>query len=94
MTTQYMQKSTQAAVLNECSSWLERILVRATEAIAAVRIGRARQTQLGRLGKLSPRQLSDIGLDDPQLQMRLFDAHIESESGNLESLRNRLQVQR
>ena len=94
MTTQYLQKSTQAAVLNECSSWLERILVRATEAIAVVRNGRARQTQLRRLGKLSPSQLSDIGLDDPQVQIRLFDAHIESESGKLESLRNRFQVRR
>ena len=94
MTTQYMQKSTQAAAFNECSSWLERILVRTTEAIAVVRNGRARQTQLRRLGKLSPRQLSDIGLDDPQLQIRLFDGHIESESGKLESLRNRFQVRR
>ena len=94
MKTQYLQKSTQVAAFNECSSWLEQILVRATETIAAVRRGRVRQTQLRRLGKLSPRQLSDIGLDDPQVQIHLFDAHIESESGNLESLRNRFQVRR
>jgi uncharacterized protein YjiS (DUF1127 family) len=89
MTTQYLQKSTQTAVLNECSSWIERIQVRAAETIAAVRNGRARQADLGHLSKLSPRQLSDIGLDDPQVQMRLFGAYIESESDDLESLRKR-----
>ena len=94
MTTQYLQKSTQTAVLNECSSWIERIQVRAAETIAAVRNGRARQTDLGHLSKLSPRQLSDIGLDDPQVQMRLFGAYIESEGEFLESLRNRFQVLR
>ncbi len=94
MTTQYLQKPTQTAVLDECSSWIERILVRATETIAAVRNGRARQAQLGHLSKLSLRQLSDIGLDDPQVQMCLFNAYIESESENLESLRNRFQVRR
>jgi uncharacterized protein YjiS (DUF1127 family) len=94
MTTQYLQKPTQTAVLDECSSWIERILVRAAETIAAVRNVRARQTKLGNLGKLSPRQLSDIGLDDPQVQIRLFDAHIESESESLDSLRNHFQVRR
>ncbi len=84
-----MQKSTQTAVLNECSSWIERIQVRAAETIAAVRNGRARQADLGHLSKLSPQQLSDIGLDDPQVQMRLFGAYIESESNDLERLRKR-----
>ncbi len=94
MTTQYLQKSTHAAILDECNSWIERILVRAVVTIAAVRNRRAQQAQLGYLGKLSPRQLSDIGLEDPQVQMRLFGAYIESESENLESLRNRFQVRR
>ncbi len=94
MTTQYLQKSTHATVLDECSSWIERILVRATETIAALRNGRARQAQLGHLSKLSLRQLSDIGLDDPQVQMRLFGAHIESESESMDSLRNHFQVRR
>ncbi len=89
MTTQYLQKSTQTAVLNECSSWIERIQVRVAETIAAVRNDRARQAHLRHLSKLSPRQLSDIGLDDPQVQMRLFGAYIESESNDLESLRKR-----
>ena len=94
MTTQYLQKSTHAAVLDECSSWIERILVSAVVTIAAGRNRRARQMQLSRLGKLSPRQLRDIGLDDPQVQMRLFGAYIESEGEFLESLRNRFQVLR
>jgi len=94
MTTQYLQKSNHAAVLDECSSWIERILLRAVETIVAGRNRRIRQAQLGQLGKLSPRQLSDIGLDDPQVQIRLFDAHIESDSEYLENLRNRFQVRR
>ena len=94
MTTQYLQKYTHAAVLDECSSWIERILVRAVVTIAAVRNRWAQQAQLRHLSKLSLRQLRDIGLDDPQVQMRLFGAYIESESENLESLRNRFQVLR
>ena len=94
MTTQYMQKNTQAAVIDECSSWLERVLARAAETIAVVRNLRARQVQLDRLGKLSARQLGDIGLDDPQVQMQLFDARIESGSEHLEGLQNLLQARR
>lgn len=94
MTTQYLQKATHDAVLDECSSWLERILVRVAETFAAARNGRARQSQLRQLGKLSARQLSDIGLDDPQVQLKLFNAQIESERENLKSLRNRFQVRR
>ena len=94
MTIQYLQKSTHATVLDESNSWIERILARVAETLAAVRNGRARKAQLSRLGKLSPRQLSDIELDDPQVQMRLFDTYIQSESENMESLRNRFQVRR
>jgi hypothetical protein len=94
MTTQYLQKSTHAAVYDECGSWIERILCRAAETIAAARSGQARKTQLAQFRKVSPRQLSDIGLDDPQVQMRLFDAYIETGSEHMESLRNRMQVRR
>lgn len=94
MTIQYLQKNTHAAVLEECSSWIGRTLVGAAEIIAAMRKGSARHAQLSHLGKLSPRQLSDIGLDDPQVQMRMFDTHIESGSDYLESLRNQFQVRR
>jgi hypothetical protein len=94
MTTQYLQKPTHAAVLDECSSWIERILFRLADTVAAVRNGKARQAQLDQLGKLSARELSDIGLDDPQVQMRLFNAHIESGREHLESLRNRFQARR
>jgi len=94
MTTQYLQKTNHAAVLDECSSWIERIRAHAADTIAAVQYGATRQAQLSQLGKLSQRQLSDIGLDDSQLQIRLFDAHIESGRENLESLHNRFQVRR
>jgi len=94
MTTQYLQKNTHDTVLDECSSWIERSLVRAAETIAAMRSGRARKSQLGQLGKLSARQLNDIGLDDPRVQTRLFNAHIESEGESLENLRNHFQVRR
>ena len=94
MTTQYLQKPNHAAVIDECSSWIERTLIGAAATFAAIRKGSARHAQLGRLGKLSPRQLNDIGLDDPQVQMRMFDAHIEPESDYLESLRNQFQVRR
>ena len=94
MTIQYVQNTNHAAVLDECSSWIERALVGAAETIAAMRKGSARHAQLSHLGKLSPRQLSDIGLDDPQVQMRMFDAYIESKSDYLECLRNQFQVRR
>ncbi len=92
MRTQYLQKSTQTAVLDECSSWIERIRVYAAKTIAAVYNGRTRQAQLFGLRKLSQRQLRDVGLDDPQVQICLFDARIESQSESLENLRNQLQV--
>jgi hypothetical protein len=94
MTIQYLQKTTHAAVLDECSSWIERTLVGAAETVAAMRKSSARHAQFGHLSKLSPRQLSDIGLDDPQVQMRMFDAYIESKSDYLECLRNQFQVRR
>jgi hypothetical protein len=94
MTTQYLQKPNHAAVIDECSSWIERTLISAAETIAAIRKSSTRHSHLGHLGKLSPRQLSDIGLDDPRVQMRMFDAHIIPESDHLESLRNQFQVRR
>jgi len=94
MTTQDIQKPALAAVHDECSSWIEQILDRATRIIAVGRNRLARQAQLRHLSKLSPRHLSDIGLDDPQVQKHLFDAYIEAEGENLESLRNRFLVRR
>ena len=94
MTIQYLQKSNHDAVIDECNSWIDRTLAGAAETFAAMRKGSARHAQLGHLGKLSPRQLNDIGLDDPQVQIRMFEAHIEPESDHLESLRNQFQVRR
>ena len=94
MTTQYLQKSNHAGVIDECSSWIERILVVATETFSAMRNSSARHAQLRHLGKLSSRQLSDIGLDDPQVQMTMLDDHIKPENDYLESLRNQFQVRR
>lgn len=94
MTTQYLQKSAHSSVVDECNSWLERVLIRLTEHIAEVRKGRVRKAQISQLGKLSERQLSDIGLDDPQVQLRQFGTRIESGSEYLESLRNRFLIRR
>ena len=94
MTTQYLQKSNHSVVIDECSSWMGRTLVGAAEIFSAMRKNSAQRAQLGDLGKLSSRQLSDIGLDDPQVQMRMFDAHIEPASNYLENFRNQFQVRR
>jgi hypothetical protein len=94
MTTQYLQKFTHAAVFDECNSWIERILIRAREIVAAGRSRRARQAQPRQFARLSARQLRDIGLDDPQVELGLFDTRIESGRESMESLRNRFQVRR
>ena len=94
MTTQTLPKQTHAIVVDECSSWIERILVRAAEAIAAGRNRRALRAQRQNLGKLSTQQLRDIGLDDPQLQIQLFDAYLDNDTEDLDQLRNRNLVSR
>ena len=91
MTTQALHKLNHVLVLDECSSWIERVLVAAAEAIAAGRNRRALRT---RLRSLTTAQLEDIGLDDPQVQLRCFGAYIGGEGEDLQQLRNRLQAGR
>ena len=94
MTTQTLPKQAHGIVLDECSSWVERILIRTAEFIANSRSERARKAQRKMLARLSTAQLADIGLDDPQVQIRLFDAYLESESEDLDGLRRRNLVSR
>ena len=94
MTTQTLPKQAHIVVLDECSSWIERILVRAAKFIANRRSERARKAQHKMFARLSTAQLADIGLDDPQVQIRLFDAYLDSEGESLDSLYHRNLVSR
>ncbi len=94
MSTQTLQYDSSAIVIDECSSLIERILVRAARTVAAQRIRRAQRAQLQTLGELSAAQLCDIGLDDPQVQRAMYGAYIDSGREDLESLRNRMRIQR
>ena len=86
MSAQTLQQTTPAIVIDECSSWIERILVRAAQAVADGRARRARRTQLRTLSGLSSARLRDIGLDDPQVQKELYGAYFDTGRERAEDL--------
>ena len=92
MSTQTLQDDTSSIVIDECSSWIERLLGRAAQALAARRSSRIRAAKLQTLRKLSAAQLRDIGLDDPQVQYERYGAYVDDGSEDLEGLRGRIRL--
>ena len=90
MSTRTMQNSATAAVIDECSSWIERGLILAARAIAAARARQDRKAQRRHLGRLSQARLRDIGLDDPQRQRQLLGAYLDAEGDGLDERRGRI----
>lgn len=92
MTTQCLQKITNQAALYACSSWIERIFFHVIKIIADERYRKVQKQQLSRLGGFSLHLLKDIGLDNPEVQKRIYGAYIEPESKFLECLQCRYVV--
>ncbi|MEM7563815.1 MAG: hypothetical protein AAF353_12300, partial [Pseudomonadota bacterium] len=68
----------------------------AADRLAVLRNRKLLKAQLNRFGKISPRHLRDIGLDDPQAQLQLLDGFIHSSDRgtNLDYWHSRSLIQR
>lgn len=87
--TQNFENYAQSQVLYICDSKVEGLLGRILELINRARRYYAKRA-LGRAySKLSPRLLRDIGLDDPQVQMSLYDRNFNIEAEIREMNRKR-----
>ena len=87
--TQSLRNCMQSEVLYLCDSSVDRLLGRVVDLINSVRTYYAHQALTGLLSKVSPKLLRDIGLDDPQVQMRLFESNFNTEASIREMNRNR-----
>ena len=88
MNTRTLQRTAPAIVIDECSSWIERVLLRAARAVAEHRARKVRRAQLNLLAGLSTARLRDIGLDDPRVQEKVLGSTIVGRYEDLEDLRN------
>ena len=87
--TQSLRKCMQSEVLHLCDSSVDSLLGRVANLINGVRSYYAKQALTGFISKVSPKLLRDIGLDDPQVQMRLFYSNFNTEASIREMNRNR-----
>jgi hypothetical protein len=88
--TQNLQNCVQSEVLYLCDSSVDRLLGSVINAINNVRNFYAKQTLARVFTKMSPRLLRDIGLDDPQVQMRKFDSnfYVHASAFGIDPVRN------
>ena len=87
--TQNLQNCMQSEVSYLCESSTGRLLGRVNKLISGVRNYYANQSLTRFFVKSSPKLLRDIGLDDPNVQMRLFENNFNTEASILEMERNR-----
>jgi hypothetical protein len=87
--SQNLRNCMQSEVLDLCDSSVDRLLGRVVNLINSVRTYYAHQALTGLFSNLSPKLLRDIGLDDPQVQMRLFESNLNTEASIREMNRNR-----
>ena len=87
--TQILQNRMQSEVLYLCDSSVDRLLGSLINAINNFRNFYAKQALTGMFSKLSPQLLRDIGLDDPEVQMRKFGSNFIAEASVREMNRNR-----
>ena len=86
--TQSLRNCMQSEVLYQYDSSVDRLLGRVVDLINNVRTYYAHQALTGLFSKQSPQLLRDIGLDDPQVQMRLFESNFNTEASIREMNRN------
>ena len=91
--TQNLQNRMQSEVLYLCDSSVDRLLGSVINAINSLRNFYAKQALTGMFSKMSPKLLRDIGLDDPQVQMRKFGSNFNAEASVREITRNRGLIQ-
>jgi hypothetical protein len=87
--TQNLRNCMQTEVMYLCDSSVDRLLGRVVDLINSVRTYYAHQALTSLFSKLPPKLLRDIGLDDPQIQMRLFESNLNTEASIREMNRNR-----
>ena len=87
--TQNLQNRMQSEVLYLCDSSVDRLLGSLINTINNLRNFYAKQALTGLFSKMSPRLLRDIGLDDPQVQMRKFGSNFIAEASVREITSNR-----
>lgn len=76
--TQKLQNSMRSEVSYLCESSAERLLGRVNKLINGVSDYYTNRTLTSFFTRMSPKLLRDIGLDDPQVQMRLFDSNFNT----------------
>jgi hypothetical protein len=86
--SQSLRNCMQSEVLYQCDSSVDRLLGRVVDMINNVRTYYANQALTSLFSKQSPKLLRDIGLDDPQVQMRLFESNFNTEASIREMNRN------
>jgi hypothetical protein len=87
--TQNLRNCMQSEVLHQYDSSVDRLLGRVVDLINGIRSYYAHQALTGLLSKASPKLLRDIGLDDPQVQMRLFESNFNTAASIREMNRNK-----
>ena len=88
--TQNLRNCMQSEALDLCDSSVDRLLGRVVDLMNSVRTYYAHQALVSLFSKQSPKLLRDIGLDDPQVQMRLFESNFNTEASIREMKRNRI----
>ena len=84
-----LQNYMQPEISYLCDSGVDRLLGPVDKLINGIRDYSTNRILTGFLTRLSPKLLRDIGLDDPQIQMRLFECNFNTEADLREMNRNR-----
>jgi uncharacterized protein YjiS (DUF1127 family) len=87
--TQNLQICMQSEVSYLCDSSVDRFLGSIVKLINGFRNYYANRTLTAFLTRMSPKLLRDIGLDDPQVQMSLFESNFNTEADLRELNQNR-----
>jgi len=87
--TQTLQNCVQSEVSHLCDSSVDRLLGRVNKLVNGAREYYANRALTGFFIRMSPKLLRDAGLDDPQVQMRLFDSNFNTEVNLREINRDR-----
>jgi hypothetical protein len=87
--TQNLQNCLQFEVSFPCDSAVERLLAPIAKLTNGVKDYYANRTLTNFLTRMSPKLLRDSGLDDPRVQMRLFESNFNTEADLRELNRNR-----
>ncbi|MFT5218473.1 MAG: hypothetical protein ACI822_001316 [Gammaproteobacteria bacterium] len=90
--TQDLRIGMQAEALNLCESSFDRLVCKTVTLVNSLRGYFAKKALTSLFLNVSPRQLRDIGLDDPALQMRLLDSNLNTEASIREMNRNTLLI--